>query len=869
MARNLDKMLRRTVPMYSEQNYTGAEYAPGFASSGNGKEASPLGIVRQARAAVRDNGVVFAVQSVRQALFAEARFIFQSMQDDHTFGDQSLSLLEHPWPNADSGELLARLCLGGSLGNGYIRKAVPEGAGDPVLVEMRQEDVTILSQELHDDLGRTWKQPVGYLEDMGPGREPQIYTTAEVAHFSPVPDPFARWRGMSYLTPILGEVRTDQQLTKYKTFHLENGAMPGLVVKYTTKLTTKTVDILRRRLKARYGGPDNAGNVLVLDEGADLSVAGSTLEQLQADAVTKAGERRVCAAGGPGMLVICGFEEGDYTAAVRRLADLWARPWWRMACASLEHLVPTSANVADVRLWYNVGGIAALREGELARGQAFLVNVQGIASAVAAGYSRETSVLAAAANDVAVLVADPKAPPPGTSSRQTATEQLGPGGTPLPPKGGPTGGGQIAGRPPQAGLPQQLSMGKPNLPAALPPGAAKPPQVPLGPPRGARRGDDLEVPEVVRSGEHQMSGNGADAEAILVYLQTIRDPAAPDLDGPPDSVVRAGWLAADNELAWTEVRDDPRWRRLGFGSELDARLIAQQPDPARRAVARSRWLARFDPKERRDFHGRWGAGGAPSGKPALAAPLATGHGIGQFGVPDSLASHTLPGGQLSPARQALHDKIVSDALAGHAPSKGAKPVATFLGGGPASGKSTLGAIPDGSVPVDPDAIKGKLPEYQAMVKAGDPKAAMFAHEESSRIAKDVQRESVKHGLDFTLDGTGDTSFEKMSAKIDAAQKAGYQIDAKYVTVDTDEAIRRAQARAAKTGRMVPESVIREIHASVSQTFGKLIESGKLDTAELWDNNGNGKPSLVGRKKLGGDWVIADEGAWRRFMAKAK
>jgi predicted ABC-type ATPase len=867
-------MLRRTTPMYSEQNYTGAEYAPGYAAAGNGREASPLGLVRQARTALRDNGVVFAVQSVRQALFAEARFIFQSMADDHTFGDQSLSLLEHPWPGADSGELLARLCQAGSLGNGYFRKAIPAGSGNPVLVELRQENVTILSQELEDDLGRTWKQPVGYLEDMGPGREPQIYTTDEVGHFSPTPDPFARWRGMSWLTPILSDVRTDQQLTRYKTFHLENGAMPGLVVKYSTKLTTKTVDTLRRRLKARYGGADNAGNVLVLDEGADMSVAGSTLEQLQADAVTKAGERRVCGAGGPGMLVICGFEQGDYTSSIRQLADLWARPWWRMACASLEHLVPTSSNISDVRLWYNVGGIAALREGELARGQAFLVNVQGIASAVAAGYSRETSVAAAAANDVAVLVADPKAPPPGTSSRQTATEQLGPNGTVLPPKGGPAGNGAIAGRPPQAGLPQQLSMGKPNLPNALPPGAARPPQVPLGPPRGAqpsRRSEDMEAPEMTRS-DHPLSGNAADSEAILVYLQTIRDPAAPDLDGPPDSAVRPGWLAADNEIAWTVVRDDPRWRRLGL-SELDARLITQQLDPGPRSVARSRWLSRFDPSERRDFHGRWGKGGATAlpagGAPKLAAAPAAGHGIGQFGVPDSLAAHTLPGGQLSPARQALHDQIVADTLKGMHPSRGPKPVATFLGGGPASGKSTLGAVPSGSVAVDPDAIKGKLPEYQAMVSAGDPKAAMFAHEESSKIAKDVQRESVKHRLDFTLDGTGDTSFAKMSAKIDAAQKAGYQIDAKYVTVDTDEAIRRAQARAARTGRMVPESVIREIHASVSATFAKLIESGKLDTAELWDNNGSGKPSLVGRKKLGGDWVIADEGAWRRFLAKAK
>ena len=492
MTRLVDRWLRRaTYPGgYNENFYTGAEYAP-IDGTGRGREGSSAYLVRQARGAYAANGIVFAAMAVRQMLFSEARFQFQALTDMHTFGDTSLSLLEHPWPNTDTGELLSRMQLDGSLGNAYFRKAVPADGGPAELVQMRPEAVTIISQERVDDMGRTWRRPIGYAEDIsgGQGTRQQIFTTDEVAHFSPFPDPKARWRGMSWLTPILAEVHSDSRLTEYRTWHLDNGAFPGLVIKYSQKLGNRTIDSLRKRIKGRYGGPENAGNVIVLDEGADMTVAGSTLEQLQHDAVTKAGERRVCAAAGPGMLVICGFEQGDYKTAIREFADLLMRPQWRMACASLAHLIPGPASnpQVPVRLWYDVSGIAALREGELERSQAFLVTMQGVASGVAAGFERTSAVQAAAAGDVSLLKPDPNAPTPGMAGRVTESEKFGaPGGTAQPPTGGPAGG--LPGRPPQAGRPQQLpGVGSPNLPPALPGMKAATPALPAGA-RGSANG---------------------------------------------------------------------------------------------------------------------------------------------------------------------------------------------------------------------------------------------------------------------------------------------------------------------------------------------------------------------------------------------
>lgn len=270
---------------------------------------------------------------------------------------------------------------------------------------------------------------------------------------------------------------------------------------------------------------------------------------------------------------------------------------------------------------------------------------------------------------------------------------------------------------------------------------------------------------------------------------------------------------------------------------------------------------------------------AASGSPGIAGPTAfaaaqtamlhaamSGSRDQRFGAADSLTAHTLPDGSLDPERARLHQQIVDEALAGHKPS-GGRPVATFLGGGSASGKSALRGGGAGSVRIDSDEVKGHLPEYQQGVKDGDQGAAAYAHEESSKIAKDIQAQAIGRGLDFTLDGTGDNSYEKMRAKVAAARKAGYQVNAQYVTADVEEAIRRARARAEKTGRMVPESTIRSIHAAVSATFAKLIEGGDFDGAELWDTNGP-KPKLVGRKEPGGAWQVEDERAWQRFLAKA-
>jgi hypothetical protein len=482
VTRLLDRMLGRAD--YGEWLYSGAYPVTVSDLSGRGREAADQAVIRTAREAFKANGPVFGCAAARMALFSEARFQLQSTVDRHLFGNKGLGLLEYPWPNATAGELLARLEQDGgtTAGNAYLRKATPEDGGDDLLIQMRPDCVVIVSEEKRDNLGRIYRQPAGYMEDltlMGvTDRVPQFYAADEVCHYSPVPDPDALFRGMSWLTPVLREAGADAALTEYKTEHIRRGATPGLVIKYAQKLQRASVDAVREQTDAKYGGPGNAGRTLVLDQGADVTVAGSTLEQLQYTAVQAAGVERICAAAQVPLEVL-GLGGGragggDYQSAVRRFADLWARPHWRMACASLQHLIMfvspdgTEAPLRPpTRLWYDVADIAALREGELERSQATLVRAQAVGAFVVAGYTRESAVAAAESGDLNQLVPDPRATPPGITGRETSTTTE------------KTGGPGV--RPPQAGVPQDLpGVVAKNLPNAKPAAFAPMPALPNG-----------------------------------------------------------------------------------------------------------------------------------------------------------------------------------------------------------------------------------------------------------------------------------------------------------------------------------------------------------------------------------------------------
>ena len=195
------------------------------------------------------------------------------------------------------------------------------------------------------------------------------------------------------------------------------------------------------------------------------------------------------------------------------------------------------------------------------------------------------------------------------------------------------------------------------------------------------------------------------------------------------------------------------------------------------------------------------------------------------------------------------------------------PTFNLLGGGPASGKSVFTkANPEAfanSAVVNADDFKTLLPEYEAADGTFD---AAFVHEESSYLTKKALSYGYDRGFSMTLDGTGDGSTASLTRKIGQARGAGYQVNGYYVTVDTETAVARAAARGAKTGRYVPEVIIRKTHDKVSEVFPKVAD--RFDTLQLVDTST--RPStLVAQKTAGSSIRIMDHEAYARFVAKAE
>jgi predicted ABC-type ATPase len=231
-------------------------------------------------------------------------------------------------------------------------------------------------------------------------------------------------------------------------------------------------------------------------------------------------------------------------------------------------------------------------------------------------------------------------------------------------------------------------------------------------------------------------------------------------------------------------------------------------------------------------------------------------------------------GKWSEPRQALHTAILNKQLAGKKPATG-KPVAVMMGGGPASGKSTMlesGSVvlppDDESVHIDPDALKKDLPEFQKAAAAKDPRGAAFAHEESSHLSKVLTKDAARAGHHVVVDGTGNSDYDKLAAKVKVLRDAGHTIKAYYATNDVELAVKLAKERGDKTGRYVPEEYTRAIHASVSRVLPEAIKKGLYDEVKLFntDVKGHARPIATAHGK---HLTIHDEKLWQEFLAKGK
>lgn len=328
--------------------------------------------------AYKANGVVFSIMLARMMLFTEARFAWQPFRDGQPkslFSNTELAILERPWPGGTTGDLLGRMIQDADLaGNAYHTMTDDEGRFGAAAVgpsrriaRLRPDWVSIILGSRSGNLRDIDTCPIGYLY-APPGAEKVLLRPSEVSHFSPIPDPDAMFRGMSWLTPVLREIKADKAASKHKLKFFEQGATISTVVSLDKEITPAAFDEFVSKMRAQTEGVDNAYRTLYLGGGADVTLNGSSLKEMDFKSTQGAGETRIASAGGVHPVVV-GLSEGlagsslnagNFEAAIRFTADKTIRPLWRNAAGSLERLLKSPGG--DTRLWYDDRDVAFLSD---------------------------------------------------------------------------------------------------------------------------------------------------------------------------------------------------------------------------------------------------------------------------------------------------------------------------------------------------------------------------------------------------------------------------------------------------------------------------------------------------------------------------
>lgn len=379
--------------------------------------------------AFKRNGPVFACIQARQMVFSEARFQWRKFVNGRPadlFGSAELSLLENPWPGGTTGELLAHMEQDVSLaGNSYFTKCDEAGRfGNSAqgqglrLIRLRPDWVTLLIGSKSGDPWAADAYVTGYLyqpKNSGlmtggnPLSTPLLLMPDEVAHYSPIPDPVARFRGMSWITPVIREIEADNGATTHKKKFFDNAAVPNMVVRFDAETSEDSFTEFVEKFKEQHQGSWNAYKTLFLMGGADVTPLTHDFRQMEFNQTVGKGESRIAtAAGVPSSWV--GFSEGmqgsslnagNFSASRRRFADGTMRPLWRMAAASLQVLVTAPSGAA---LWYDDRDIAFLREDSMDRAEIMRTQMNAIDAGIKSGFEPDSVVEAIFNDDVSRLL---------------------------------------------------------------------------------------------------------------------------------------------------------------------------------------------------------------------------------------------------------------------------------------------------------------------------------------------------------------------------------------------------------------------------------------------------------------------------------
>ena len=369
------------------------------------------------------NAIVFACILSRLQVFSQARFQFRQLRSGRPgqlFGDAALAPLEVPEPGKTTSDLLSRMEVDVSLaGNSFhVRR------GDRIKRLRPDWMAIVLGGYGHDDPDA---EVLGYAYwpgGMQSGNDPVGFNREEVAHYAPIPDPLACYRGMSWLTPVIREVMADSGFRDHKIKFLEHGGTHNFLFQIDpNSMRKEDLEVFKRQYRAEHEGLAGGYQSIFMRAAVDATPLGANFQQTDLKKVQGAGETRIAAAAGVPPIV-AGFSEGleaatysNYGQARRRFADGTVRWLWQNAAASLETIVDTPRGS---QLWYDDRDIPALQEDQLDAAQIQSLQAQTIKALTDAGFKAESVIDAVNAGDFSRLdhsgLFSVQLQPPGTEA---------------------------------------------------------------------------------------------------------------------------------------------------------------------------------------------------------------------------------------------------------------------------------------------------------------------------------------------------------------------------------------------------------------------------------------------------------------------
>ncbi len=379
--------------------------------------------------AYKANSVVFACMDTRKRVFSEARLKFREINEGGKYGDlfttDELKRFEVPWTNGSTGDLLSHAIADVDLAGNFYAYRRPDGG----IQRLRPDWMMILlGSKQNPDLpsGSPDMELVGYMyRPSGPSAptDPYIFSPEEIAHWAPIPDPNANYRGMSWLTPLIREIMADSSAMRHKLAFFDNGATPNLVVKMDPAVNKDQFDTWVAAFKDNHEGAANAYKTMFLGGGADATVIGSNMRELDFEEIQGHGETRIAAAAGVPPIVV-GLSEGlqaatysNYAQARRAFADTTLRFLWRTFCEAMASITNVPARS---QLWYDSSDIPFLREDEADLANIQVAQAGAIKALTEAGFSPDSTVEAIEGGDLSLLehtgMTSVQLLPPGTQA---------------------------------------------------------------------------------------------------------------------------------------------------------------------------------------------------------------------------------------------------------------------------------------------------------------------------------------------------------------------------------------------------------------------------------------------------------------------